>query len=472
MSRQNVLKELRKIHTELKKKNSEYRKATSDIKVHILIVSYGRLMNQVIAQLEKGGSGGGGGNFGPGFKKNHPDMYTELQKLVRAFAKNLIAEFQKLSKVSTKYEIEVKKTSQYRAEITVALASKEEGSVFDYIKAQKKTLQAPIIDALDDYIVANKTGATKGVTKFRDENRKSKSGKDLSHQFYFLELGHKEVDAVSQQQIRAAKVSLDALVASEKGLPPEYLEQFGLAIDVDTTKEPEKLTVYLESNFINRSQGTKDKQKAQAIQDDLEKIINNISADKWGEFEASDSPVSKREKKVLNALALALPHGKNVKHNIRSQKIKTSKVTETTAEKRKAKKGSASLYKSAPTLVGKTAGGKKPSGKKARQQSHFNMISMINTKLPRTVKKNMSFPRMENVSGRFADSVKITDVSQTPKGFPSIGYTYQKEPYQVFETGSRGNWSSPERDPRQLIDYSIREIAAELALGRFYTRRV
>ena len=32
-------------------------------------------------------------------------------------------------------------------------------------------------------------------------------------------------------------------------------------------------------------------------------------------------------------------------------------------------------------------------------------------------------------------------------------------------------WASPERDPRQVIDRSIREIAAQFAIGRFYTRR-
>ena len=33
-------------------------------------------------------------------------------------------------------------------------------------------------------------------------------------------------------------------------------------------------------------------------------------------------------------------------------------------------------------------------------------------------------------------------------------------------------WATPERDPRKLIDGSIREIAARLAIGRFFTRRV
>ena len=102
----------------------------------------------------------------------------------------------------------------------------------------------------------------------------------------------------------------------------------------------------------------------------------------------------------------------------------------------------------------------------------FSVMAMIEQKLPQVVKKNMGYPRLENVSGRFAESVSMVNVIQTKKGFPSFGYTYKRDPYEVFEVGSKGNWATPERDPRKLIDASIREIAANMALGRFFTRRV
>ena len=96
--------------------------------------------------------------------------------------------------------------------------------------------------------------------------------------------------------------------------------------------------------------------------------------------------------------------------------------------------------------------------------------ALINQKLPATVAKNMGLPGLRYRTGRFAQSVRITDVTRTTKGFPSIGYTYMKYPYQTFEPGYVQG--SQERDPRKLIDRSIREIAAELLVGRFYTRRV
>ena len=107
------------------------------------------------------------------------------------------------------------------------------------------------------------------------------------------------------------------------------------------------------------------------------------------------------------------------------------------------------------------------------KESNFSLVHLmgvLNDKLPQTVEANMGAPRLVNQSGRFANSTRITDVSTTKQGFPSIGYTYQKNPYQTFETGYRQG--SEDRDPRTLIDSSIREIAAQFAIGRFYTRRV
>jgi hypothetical protein len=80
----------------------------------------------------------------------------------------------------------------------------------------------------------------------------------------------------------------------------------------------------------------------------------------------------------------------------------------------------------------------------------------------------MTYPRLQNRTGRFADSVRV--IAET-KGV--ISYTYMKSPYQVFEQGSgRTPWASADRDPRRLIDESIRSIAAGIAANKFYTRRV
>ena len=125
----------------------------------------------------------------------------------------------------------------------------------------------------------------------------------------------------------------------------------------------------------------------------------------------------------------------------------------------------------------KAANAKEPSpsgrGKTESGDSLAPLIALLNSKLPETVARNMGPPGLENQTGRFASSVQVTDVSRTPQGHPSVGYDYRRNPYQVFEMGSgRPPWATPDRDPRKVIDKSIREIAAQFAIGRFYTRRI
>ena len=108
------------------------------------------------------------------------------------------------------------------------------------------------------------------------------------------------------------------------------------------------------------------------------------------------------------------------------------------------------------------------------RSSMFSLVALLNRDLPATVKKNMGFPRMDNVTGTFANSVRVENVIPTKGGFPSFGYPYQSDPYEIFEDGGRGAspWADGKRDPRKLIDASIREIARSMAIGRFYTRRL
>ena len=101
------------------------------------------------------------------------------------------------------------------------------------------------------------------------------------------------------------------------------------------------------------------------------------------------------------------------------------------------------------------------------------LIGIFNKELPQTLQKNMRSPALNYQSGRFANSVKVLDAVSTTKGYPSFGFSYQKDPYQVFEMGAgTPPWATPERDPRKIIDNSMREIAAKYAIGRFFTRRL
>ncbi len=163
-----------------------------------------------------------------------------------------------------------------------------------------------------------------------------------------------------------------------------------------------------------------------------------------------------------------IPKEKNVKYKGRSKprkSVKSKGKGKATSKKQQVKKVPIITGAGAPDLNRAN-----PSRSPRSGGSLISIIGLINETLPDVVAKNMKSPRLVNRTGRFADSVRATDAIKTPRGFPSIGYTYQKSPYQTFEIGYAQG--STERDPRRLIDASIREIAAKFAIGRFYTRRI
>jgi len=152
---------------------------------------------------------------------------------------------------------------------------------------------------------------------------------------------------------------------------------------------------------------------------------------------------------------------KNLKVRTKTKKAKT-KTKGRASQKGKKQPAGASVA---------TAGAiQKRRAKRGVSNSPLYLIGVLNQQLPQAVAGNMNSPRLNFQTGRFSSSVRVTDIATTAKGFPSIGYTYMKSPYQTFEPGYRQG--SVDRDPRKLIDTSIREIAAQFALGRFYTRRV
>lgn len=112
---------------------------------------------------------------------------------------------------------------------------------------------------------------------------------------------------------------------------------------------------------------------------------------------------------------------------------------------------------------------------KVKAKSTVNLKSLIpvfNQQISKQVAKNMGSPRLNYRTGRFANSIRVTDITETNKGYPSIAYTYQRNPYEVFEwPGGSPRLATPQRDPRNIIELSIREIAKGLINGRFYTRR-
>ena len=99
------------------------------------------------------------------------------------------------------------------------------------------------------------------------------------------------------------------------------------------------------------------------------------------------------------------------------------------------------------------------------------IMQMINASLPAQVEQNMHSPALNWRTGRFSSSVRMLTLTSSKRGVAEGSYTYQIRPYQTFEPGyAKG---SMERDPRRLIEKSIREIAKDyIKVNKFnLTRR-
>lgn len=224
--------------------------------------------------------------------------------------------------------------------------------------------------------------------------------------------------------------------------------------------------VTFQDKYTNR---VTDRAREVAVKKLMETFFKKIGA---GELASMEGSSSLRDKMIAKTIApLISVKIKGAKIQVDS-KIDPRKIKLKTKGKNKVS-NAAGAVGSLKMIKAKNETSKRKETKAT--QSSFStaaILGSINAKLPGTVADNMGAPALENRTGRFASSARAVDVIQTPKGFPSIGYTYQKNPYQVFENTSGSRFADAYRDPRVIIEKSIREIAAEMAIGRLFTRRL
>ncbi|HAW04182.1 MAG TPA: hypothetical protein DCW83_05800 [Saprospirales bacterium] len=444
-----ILEELKK-PSNAKNGQAGFRELVSDRKVHKVSMSVAGVRNQVIAQL---------------VEENIPQEIIaseEMKAVLDKWIPNLIHKI--YENATTKYasspNVKVKGNKSAFSIVTTLVVggydhdTKSYGplSVFKSIgtlfSSQKKTLVKSINGVLRD------AGSNK-----RANNKK------------FLDLGHRDQSEVTQQQVQRAKSTyFSALETAEPGveISAEDLKAIDLELFISKKGSIEKdvIEVGFQSATINRADKKSPKARQELI-DQLTKAVATLNqTNDLRLSESSDSRVTVEKKKILNRAKKNLKASKNLKVNIKDTKIKLSKAKGKKTVKGKVTRGSA---KKVPISID---GVKKMRGKTSAN-STIGLAALINAKLSKTVQENMRYPALVNRTGRFAQSVRVVDAITTTQGFPSIGYTYQKNPYQIFEDGAgKAPWANGQRDPRKLIDLSVREIAAGLLHGRFYTRRV
>lgn len=222
-----------------------------------------------------------------------------------------------------------------------------------------------------------------------------------------------------------------------------------------TIKESVQVSLTLMSSELNPAGAVPTDWKL--IKPQLEEAIMDwASRQDWYNMKGSPSMMDDHEDLVLDSITTEITKGKN--------------VTLKKGMKRKPRSKDKYVTVSKP-LRNKLKGSKKQAAALTGDGSKFNIhniIAAINLRLHDTLMDNMTAPRLVYRSGRFAESV-VANAALTPKGNISIGYNYQTSPYAVFAPG--GKMYTPQRNPQTLIEGSIREIAAELAIGRYGIRR-
>ena len=94
-------------------------------------------------------------------------------------------------------------------------------------------------------------------------------------------------------------------------------------------------------------------------------------------------------------------------------------------------------------------------------QNPMALRNLINAQLGQAVAKNMTAPALRFRTGRLANSVRVDNITQGPRGGNTmIETSYATDPYGTFAPG--GKKYTFQRNPERLIKKSVREVATGL----------
>ena len=258
--------------------------------------------------------------------------------------------------------------------------------------------------------------------KAAEKNINAALGRAQSKKGPKVNLAHAEDNSIAQQRISLNQSYFAEKVtkANEKEpvITSRDLQTLGLTVDFEKLSSLQRdiINVGIGSEKENQRQGRKIQKEDLGEWRKLLKgaILKIDSKEALADRPGSDSRVTVEKKKVL----------KNIKKKFNNKKLKvktentTIKQTPKAKTSKKLKPKVATGTKKAVVGVG-VSKAKKLKGNNSANSS-IALASLVNSKLPATVAKNMGYPALENRSGKFAASVRVTEVLQTRQGFPSI----------------------------------------------------
>jgi len=212
-----------------------------------------------------------------------------------------------------------------------------------------------------------------------------------------------------------------------------------------------------------------------------EDMLKKYNEPRFAEGIEASTPLKERGKRAvtkqtISRIKKATKGSKNIKVSSKEKKPTKGKKYNTKKVLSKGKRKVRGQKRRPKTpkigiILAKQATGKsrKTVSRNGKGSSPIALMALINKVLPRELMKNMTgvYPRsLENRTGRFAGSAQVTHVIPFPNSV-EVQYTYQKNPYEVFEQGSGNPLASRGRDPRTIIGGTIREIAQEMMGTKF-----
>lgn len=460
-------KSLEDIISRIENKVKNYRSNVLNKQVHKYSVQEGKLVdevwNQVVGTYNKTGA--------------DKDLVDIPKKIfvgpVRQYCKDLRRSFEKLG-ASTKSAVTVQILG---SEFSYIAIFKSDSNLDIYKRignarlSSLKSLKTAIYEAIKAYLDPRVYKKKQTALFYRVHG--TKDSKNVVQGGLF-NMGHVGGSSVIEHELYDTKkdfISIinDPILSIGKR---QEINEILAEINFDTSLNPSirvlksgKLVVSLydqgaKSNNVQSAQEAKlrDEFKKAAID-----VFNNVE---WAGFESSPSAIDVAKGKLAKASkqAGAKVSTNSLVANAKNKSSANKKVTGKTTISDDTETLSNSLY------IKSSTGGVKYS--KAPETNWASLINIINRKLPEQVARNMGAPGLVYRTGRFANSTRIVSIEPTTSGLPSIVFNYQRDPYDVFDrTLGASPWNTPARDPRALVDKSVREIVQEMAIGRFYTRR-
>lgn len=295
----------------------------------------------------------------------------------------------------------------------------------------------------------------------------SKSGSRIGG---LLEVGHRSGGSVIEHELLEPRLQFQStfnnLPVSQSRIAKKVIAELDFKMDAQIKGSILRdgriiVSVYDQSKKENSAQSSTYERK---LRDNFKKVVTRILK----EADLGNMPGSPTPKEMLEARFHKEAAKRKLGHDPKKAALANKKFSSSAKKKIEvSSKESSSTERVSGLSVFVPEEADKPAN------NWTNLVPLINATLSNRIKQMMVAPRLVNRTGRFADSVRVVDVRETEKGYPSFGFRYDSTPYDVFDRFKGAPpWNTPDRNPRGLIFATLREMLREMAITRFFIRRI